>query len=82
MRPIGGLRLRVRLQQHALAAAGVDALELATVDDLTEALMRFAELRKRRVQALFGKPLPAHLRAASCSSSGHSGCGSPRSCRR
>ena len=56
---------RERELRAALAAAGVDALELATVDDLADALMRFAELRKRRVQALSGKPLPAHLRAAS-----------------
>jgi uncharacterized protein (DUF58 family) len=72
---------RERELRAARAAAGVDALELATVDDLADALMRFAELRKRRVQALSGKPLPAHLRAASCSSSGRNGCGSPRSCR-
>ncbi|HEY7902500.1 MAG TPA: DUF58 domain-containing protein [Casimicrobiaceae bacterium] len=56
---------RERELREGLAAAGVDALELSTVDDLTDALMRFAELRKRRGQAFSGKPLPAHLRAAS-----------------
>jgi uncharacterized protein (DUF58 family) len=33
----------------AFAHAGVDALELSTEDDLAGALMRFSELRKRRV---------------------------------
>lgn len=33
----------------AFAHAGVDALELSTDDDLASALMRFSELRKRRV---------------------------------
>ena len=55
---------RERELRAGLAAAGVDALELSTADDLVDALMRFAELRKRRVQSS-GKPLPAHLRAAS-----------------
>jgi hypothetical protein len=31
------------------AQAGVDALELSTSDDLASALLRFSELRKRRV---------------------------------
>lgn len=35
----------------ALAKAGVDALELSTDDDLAEAILRFADLRKRRVRA-------------------------------
>ncbi|MGJ7542905.1 DUF58 domain-containing protein [Variovorax sp. LT1R16] len=35
----------------ALAKAGVDALELSTDDDLAAAILRFAELRKRRVRA-------------------------------
>jgi uncharacterized protein (DUF58 family) len=33
---------------QAFREAGVDALELATGDDLVETLMRFSELRKRR----------------------------------
>jgi uncharacterized protein (DUF58 family) len=48
----------------ALAAAGVDALELSTTDDLTEALLRFADLRKRRSQSSTAQRLPAHLAAA------------------
>ena len=36
--------------REALARAGVDALELSTQDDLVEAIVRFAELRKRRVR--------------------------------
>lgn len=34
----------------ALARAGVDALELSTTDDLVEAIVRFADMRKRRVR--------------------------------
>jgi uncharacterized protein (DUF58 family) len=49
-----------RLNQ-ALAQAGVDTLELATDDDLLGSLLRFADLRRRRV---FGSRLPAHLSGA------------------
>ncbi|RIX77958.1 DUF58 domain-containing protein [Acidovorax cavernicola] len=35
-----------------LARAGVDALELSTSDDLVEAIVRFADLRKRRVRGV------------------------------
>lgn len=42
----------------ALARAGVDLLELATDDDLLDALLRFADLRRRRA---FGGRLPGHL---------------------
>jgi uncharacterized protein (DUF58 family) len=35
---------------ETLAEAGVDALELATEDDLAATLLRFAEMRKRRFQ--------------------------------
>jgi len=41
--------------------AGVDALELSTDDDLAEAILRFADLRKRRSQLAAGGGLPAHL---------------------
>jgi uncharacterized protein (DUF58 family) len=34
----------------ALAKAGVDALELSTADDLVESIVRFADMRKRRVR--------------------------------
>jgi uncharacterized protein (DUF58 family) len=47
----------------AFAAAGVDALELSTGDDLIEAILRFADLRKRRVQLAAGDGLPDHLAA-------------------
>jgi uncharacterized protein (DUF58 family) len=42
----------------ALAEAGVDCLELATDDDLVDALMRFTILRKRRSQLAAGVTLP------------------------
>lgn len=43
--------------------AGVDALELSTDDDLANAILRFADLRKRRSQ-LAGGGLPQHLRGS------------------
>ena len=45
----------------AFREAGVDALELATSDDLVDAILRFADLRKRRSQLAGGGALPAHL---------------------
>ncbi|HSV81049.1 MAG TPA: DUF58 domain-containing protein [Ramlibacter sp.] len=46
----------------ALTRAGVDALELSTDADLVDAIVRFVEMRKRRLQLSSGN-LPAHLRA-------------------
>jgi uncharacterized protein (DUF58 family) len=43
----------------AFARAGVDCLELSTEDDLLDALVRFAQMRKQRFGA--GASLPAHL---------------------
>jgi len=45
----------------ALARAGVDCLELSTAGSLVDAVMRFAELRKRRSLLAGGGRLPAHL---------------------
>jgi len=45
----------------AFRAAGVDALELATDDKLVDAILRFADLRKRRSQLATGGGLPQHL---------------------
>src|SRR6266704_3594388 len=45
----------------AFRQAGVDALELATGDDLMDAILRFADLRKRRRQLAAGAVLPQHL---------------------
>jgi uncharacterized protein (DUF58 family) len=44
--------------------AGVDALELSTNDDLVDAILRFADLRKRRTRLTAGGNLPQHLMAA------------------
>lgn len=50
------------LQRIAFARAGVDCLELSTDDDLLDAIVRFAQTRKRRAQGRFGSALPAaHL---------------------
>jgi len=48
--------LRAAFQQ-----AGVDTLELSTDDDLVDAILRFADLRKRRSQLAAGGHLPKHL---------------------
>jgi len=45
----------------AFRQAGVDALELSTDDDLLDAMLRFADLRKRRSQLAGGGMLPQHL---------------------
>ena len=47
--------------RSAFGDAGVDALELSTTDDLVDAIMRFADLRKRRRQLSAGGSLPRHL---------------------
>ncbi|MFO1304432.1 MAG: DUF58 domain-containing protein [Burkholderiales bacterium] len=48
----------------AFRRAGVDALELATDDDLVDAIMRFADLRKRRSQLAAGGGMPQHMARA------------------
>jgi uncharacterized protein (DUF58 family) len=55
---------RERELRAALAVAGVDALELSTGDDLAEALLRFADLRRRRARSSTVRRLPDHLRVA------------------
>jgi uncharacterized protein (DUF58 family) len=45
----------------AFLRAGVDALELSTEDNLVDALLRFAELRKRRSRWAAAGALPGHL---------------------
>jgi uncharacterized protein (DUF58 family) len=55
-------RTREAALRDALGRAGVDTLELATDEDLVEALLRFADLRKRRSRlAAGGGELPPHL---------------------
>jgi uncharacterized protein (DUF58 family) len=50
--------------RSAFQQAGVDALELSTGDDLVDAILRFADLRKRRSQLAAGGGLPRHLRGS------------------
>ncbi len=45
--------------RDSLAKIGVDALELSTADDLVEAVVRFADMRKRRVRTGAAKPKAA-----------------------
>jgi uncharacterized protein (DUF58 family) len=47
--------------RSAFADAGVDALELSTTDDLVWAVLRFADLRRRRRRLSAGGGLPLHL---------------------
>jgi uncharacterized protein (DUF58 family) len=60
---------RIAAQREAdlrdgLVKAGVDALELSTDGDLVEAVVRFADMRKRRARLSAGGGLPAHLKRA------------------
>jgi uncharacterized protein (DUF58 family) len=50
--------------REAFVNAGVDALELATDGDLVDAVVRFAEMRKRRARLQSGGGLPVHLQVA------------------
>ena len=47
--------------RSAFKVAGIDALELATDDDLVDSILRFADLRKRRSQLATGGGVPQHL---------------------
>jgi uncharacterized protein (DUF58 family) len=53
---------RERELRSSFSQAGVDALELSTDDNLVDAVLRFADLRKRRRQLAAGASLPKHLR--------------------
>ena len=48
----------------SLATSGADILELATDDDLLDALLRYADLRRRRARSKAPLRFPAHLRRA------------------
>ena len=54
---------REKALRSAFRQAGVDALELSTDDVLIDAILRFADLRKRRSQLAGGGSLPQHLEA-------------------
>jgi uncharacterized protein (DUF58 family) len=45
----------------SLAQAGVDTLELATNDDLLDAILRFSDLRRQRSRIAAGGGAPSHL---------------------
>jgi uncharacterized protein (DUF58 family) len=45
----------------SFAQAGVDTLELATDDDLLDAILRFADLRRQRSRLAAGGGAPSHL---------------------
>ena len=54
---------REKALRSAFRQAGVDALELSTDDNLVDAILRFADLRKRRSQLAGGGTMPQHLEA-------------------
>jgi uncharacterized protein (DUF58 family) len=54
---------REKALRSAFRQAGVDALELSTDDVLIDAILRFADLRKRRSQLAGGGSLQQHLEA-------------------
>lgn len=49
------------LLHEALTRAGVDTLELATHDDLVDAVLRFADMRRQRSRLSAGVGMPVHL---------------------
>jgi uncharacterized protein (DUF58 family) len=60
---------RIASEQEAqlsadLGGCGADVLELATDDDLLEALLRYADLRRQRARLRSGRRFPAHLQRA------------------
>jgi uncharacterized protein (DUF58 family) len=50
-----------QLLHDGFLKAGVDTLEIATDDDLVDAVLRFAEMRRQRSRLAAGGGLPAHL---------------------
>ena len=50
--------------REGLAASGADTLELATDDDLLDAMLRFADLRRQRARLKPGTRFPAGFRRA------------------
>ena len=50
--------------RQGFAQAGVDTLELSTDDDLVQAVMRFADLRKRRSRLSGASAVMTATRAA------------------
>ena len=50
--------------REGLAASGADTLELATDDDLLEAMLRFADLRRQRARLKVATRFPAAFRRA------------------
>ncbi len=53
--------------RDALGRAGIDTLELATNDDLLDAILRFADLRKQRSRLAAGGGAPTHLQSLAAS---------------
>ena len=56
----------------SLANSGADIMELATDDDLLDALLRYADLRRRRARSKAPLRFPAHLRRAQSVGNGNS----------
>ncbi|WP_151446620.1 DUF58 domain-containing protein [Lacisediminimonas profundi] len=54
-------RYREAALRLTLSEAGIDALELATDDDLMDAIQRFADIRKLRTAVCAGGVMPRHM---------------------
>jgi len=52
---------REAVLREAFTHAGIDTLELATDDDLVDAVLRFSEMRRQRSRLGSGASLPVHL---------------------
>ncbi len=61
---------REQLLRRSFVEAGVDALELSTRDDLAEAILRFASMRKLRSSTSAGAPAARAARAISSGGTG------------
>ena len=59
-----------RALREALGRSGADILELATDDDLLDALLRFAQLRRSKQRLKAPSRVPAHLRQPGDASAG------------
>jgi hypothetical protein len=50
--------------REALAQSGADTIELATDDDVLDAMLRFADLRRQRARLKTPTRFPAHFKRA------------------
>ena len=59
---VGAAEEQEQALREALGRSGADTLELATDDDLLDALLRYADLRRQRARLKTPLRFPAHLK--------------------